>query len=330
MTRALVLTGPGVFDWGDRPQPAPSADEVVVVARFTGLCGTDLHIAEGTHPRARFPLAIGHEIVGVPESGDLAGTPVLVDPLLPCGDCAACDAGRPNTCANLRLIGIDRDGALAGRIAVQRARLHPVPDGVGLSMAPLAEPLAVAVHAIGRVGPIDGRDTVVVGGGPVGILLSHVARRAGARVLVAETAPRRREVAMGLGLELLDAEDPVADLRARTNGRLAAVAIDAAGASRVATMLTQLVQPGGVIAIVGAYGGPAPVDLQAVMFRELSIVGHRTYLPEDIEQALAILAADQADLRPVITHVIPAEDVQTAMTAMTTGDAMKVIVECPA
>ncbi|MET0772583.1 MAG: alcohol dehydrogenase catalytic domain-containing protein [Candidatus Limnocylindrales bacterium] len=330
MTRALVLTGPGVFGWIDRPQPAPSAAEVVVTARFTGLCGTDLHIAEGTHPRARLPLAIGHEFVGVPESGDLAGIPVLVDPLLPCGDCGACAAGRPNACAHLRLIGIDRDGALAGRVAVERARLHPVPDGVELPMAPLAEPLAVAVHAIGRVGPIAERDVVVVGAGPVGILLAHVARRSGAHVLVAETAPKRRAVATELGLELLDAQDPVADVRARTEGRLAAVAIDAAGSSPVATMLTELVQPGGVIAIVGAHPRPAPVDLQAVMFRELSIVGHRTYLREDIEEALSILAADHAELRPLISDIISAEDVQLAMSAMAAGDAMKVIVECPA
>ena len=108
-----------------------------------------------------------------------------------------------------------------------------------------------------------------------------------------------------LGLELLDAQDPVGDLRSRTGGQLAAVAVDAAGASAVATMLTELVQTGGVIAIVGAYGPPVAVDLQAVMFRELSIVGHRTYLTADIHAALAILAADHAVLRPLISDVDP-------------------------
>jgi 2-desacetyl-2-hydroxyethyl bacteriochlorophyllide A dehydrogenase len=275
------------------------------------------------------PLAIGHEIVGLPETGELAGVPVLVDPLLPCGDCLACAVGRVNACAHLRLIGIDRDGALAGRVAVQQARLHPVPADVELPMAPLAEPLAVAVHAIGRMGPIAGRVVVVIGGGPVGILVAHVARRGGARVLLAETAPARRAFATGFGLELLDAQDPVADVRGRTGGHLAAVAIDAAGASAVATMLTQLVETGGTIAIVGAYGRPVEVDLQAVMFRELSIVGHRTYLTQDIQAALAILAADHELLRPLVSDVIPAEQVQAAVRALAAGDAMKVIVECP-
>jgi threonine dehydrogenase-like Zn-dependent dehydrogenase len=330
MTRALVLTGPGTFGWVDRPQPVTSAEEVIVRARFTGLCGTDLHIAEGSHPRARMPLAIGHEFVGLPETGDLAGVPVLVDPLLPCRDCVACDAGQSNACVQLRLIGIDTDGALAGRIAVRRDRLHPLPADVELRSAPLAEPLAVAVHAIGRVGQIAGRVLVVVGGGPVGILVAHVARRADAQVLLAETAPVRRAFASRLGFELLDAQDPVGDLEARTAGRLAAVAVDAAGSSAVATMLTKLVQAGGLIAIVGAYGPPVTVDLQAVMFRELSIVGHRTYLPEDIRAALAILSADQTVLRPLISDVIAAEQVQAALGALAAGDAMKVIVECPA
>jgi threonine dehydrogenase-like Zn-dependent dehydrogenase len=313
----------------DRSDPRPSAGEVVVRARYTGLCGTDLHIADGSHPRARPPLALGHEFVGVPGSGRLAGIPVLVDPLLPCGDCPACDAGRTNTCARLRLIGIDRDGALAGRVAVGDDRLHRVPDGVELTIAPLAEPLAVAVHAIGRVGPIADRVVVVVGGGPVGALVAHVARRAGARVLLAEPAPSRRSTAAALGSELLDAADPVADLRARTGGRLAAVAVDAAAALPVAAMLTDLVYPGGMIAIVGAYVRPVPVDLQAVMFRELSIIGHRTYLPADIDGALAILAADQAVLRSLISDVITPDQVPSAMEAMAAGHAMKVIVECP-
>jgi threonine dehydrogenase-like Zn-dependent dehydrogenase len=327
--QALALTGQNTFGWIERPVPRPSAGEVRVRALHTGLCGTDLHIAAGSHPRARPPLALGHEFVGVPESGRFAGTPVLVDPLLPCGDCVACDASRPNTCANLRLVGIDRDGALAGRVAIREDRLHPVPGGLESSVATLAEPLAVAVHAVGRVGEVSGRVLVVMGGGPVGILLAHVARRAGARVYLSEPAPTRRALAADLGLELLDAEAPVADIRGRTNGRMAAVAMDAAAVPAVAAMLTDLVHPGGTIAVVGSYGRPVPVDLQAVMFRETSIVGHRTYLPEDIDAALAMLAADRDLLRPIISDVVAPGDVGPALQAMAAGRAMKVVVECP-
>ena len=208
MSRALLLVEPGRFAWGDVPEPAVTSGEVVVRARFTGLCGTDLHIADGSHPRATLPLAIGHEMVGVPESGRLAGRTVLVDPLLPCGACPACDGGAPNACARLRLIGIDRDGALAGRIAVAEDRLHVVPSSIPDDVAPLAEPIAVAVHVVSRVPALAGRLVVIMGGGPVGLLVAHVARRAGGRVLVAEPSPARRSIAEALGFELLDRMAP--------------------------------------------------------------------------------------------------------------------------
>ncbi len=271
MTRAMLLLAAHEFDWRDVPEPTPGPGEVTVQARFTGLCGTDLHIVEGSHPRARFPLALGHEIVGESRSGPYTGQTVLVDPLLPCGRCVACGMGASNACANLRLIGIDRDGAMAGQVVVAEDRLHPIPAAIPDEVAPLAEPLAVAVHAVRRVPPLLGECVVVVGGGPVGLLIAHVARRAGAIVHVAETAPARRAVAGSMGLRLLDADAPVADVERLTGGRMASVVFDAAAAPPVAAMLTQLVRPGGTIAIVGTYGRSTPLDLQAVMFKELAI-----------------------------------------------------------
>jgi (R,R)-butanediol dehydrogenase/meso-butanediol dehydrogenase/diacetyl reductase len=330
VSRALLLVEPGRFAWGDVPEPVAEPGEVVVRARFTGLCGTDLHIVDGSHPRAAFPLAIGHEFVGVPESGRLAGQTVLIDPLLPCGACAACDIGASNACARLRLIGIDRDGALAGRIAVAEERLHVVPATIPDDVAPLAEPLAVAVHVVRRVPPVSGRFVVVVGGGPVGMLVAHVARRAGAAVVVSEPSSPRRSVAEALGFELLDAAAPVEDVARRTAGRLAPVVFDAAAAGPVASLVTQLVQPSGTIAIVGAYGGPTPFDLQAVMFKELSVVGHRTYLPQDIEAALGILDEDQGLLRPLMSGTVTADEVPATIEVLRAGQGLKYVVECPA
>lgn len=329
MSRALLLVEPGRFAWGDVPEPVAATGEVVLQARFSGLCGTDLHIVDGSHPRATLPLAIGHEIVGVPGSGRLAGRTVLVDPLLPCGACPACDIGASNACARLRLIGIDRDGALAGRIAVREDRLHVVPPTIPDDVAPLAEPIAVAVHVVRRVPPVAERFVVVMGGGPVGLLVAHVARRAGGRVVVAEPSPARRSIAEALGLELLDPDDPLEDVARRTDGRLASAVFDAAAAAPVAGLLTRLVAPSGTIAIVGTYGKPTPFDLQAVMFKELTVVGHRTYLPVDIEAALGILDADQGVLRPLMSGTIGPDQVQATVEALRAGQGMKVVVECP-
>ena len=264
------------------------------------------------------------------ESGPLAGRSVLVDPLIPCGACPACDIGASNACARLRLIGIDRHGALAGRVAVSADRLHAVPDGIPDEVAPLAEPIAVAVHAVRRVPPLLGRIVVVMGGGPVGLLVAHVARRAGGRVVVSEPSTARRATADALGFELLDAATPLEDVQRRTDGRLADVVFDAAGAAPVAALLPSLVKPSGTIAIVGAYAGPTPLDLQAVMFKELSLVGHRTYLPADIDAALAVLAADQEVLRPLLSGTVQADDVAETIEALRRGQGMKYVVECSA
>jgi (R,R)-butanediol dehydrogenase / meso-butanediol dehydrogenase / diacetyl reductase len=330
MTRALLLVGADGFDWRELPDPIPGPGEVVVRAGFMGLCGTDLHIIDGSHPRARFPLALGHEFVGAARSGPLAGRTVLVDPLLPCGRCAACELGASNACANLRLIGIDRDGALAGLVVVAEDRLHPIPPTIPDEVAPLAEPLAVAVHAVRRVPPLLGRHVVVVGGGPVGLLVAHVARRAGAIVQVAETSPPRRIVAESMGLELLDPLAPMEGVHRSTGGRLASVVFDAAAAPPVAAMLTQLVRPGGTIAIVGAYGRPTAVDLQAVMFKELSMIGHRTYQPADIDTGIAILSSDLDVLRPLLSGTITPDQIPTTVDALRAGQGMKYVVDCRA
>lgn len=323
----MVLVDAGRFDWREVGEPSPGSGEVVVRAEFTGICGTDLHIVEGTHPRARMPLAIGHEIVGVPESGVLAGQRVLVDPLLPCGRCSACAAGTENACANLRLIGIDRDGAIAGRVAVAESRLHRIPSGIPGDVATLAEPIAVAVHAVGRVPEIDGALVVVVGGGPIGLLVAHAARRGGASVLLSEPAPPRRALAEKLGFELLDATDPVADLEARTASRLGDIVFDAAAAPVVAASLHRLVRPGGRIAVVGAYCGQTPIDLLAVMFKELRIEGHRTYLPADIDGAIELLAADQAELAQLITAMVRPDEIGRAIDDLHAGRGMKYVVD---
>jgi threonine dehydrogenase-like Zn-dependent dehydrogenase len=268
--------------------------------------------------------------VAIPETGSLAGQLVLVDPLLACGACVACARGAPNACAQLRLLGIDRHGALAGKLSVAGDRLHPVPEGLPASVASLAEPLAVAVHAVGRAPKREDGLAVVIGGGPVGLCVAHVARRAGLRVFLAEPAATRRQLAAALAFELLGASDPIADLEERTSGRLADLVFDAAAAPTVAAMLHRFVAPTGWIGIVGAYGAPPQMDLLAVMFKELTIVGHRTYGPADLQAALAMLADDADALAALVTKVVKPDAVPDVLHAMRRGEGMKYVVECPA
>jgi (R,R)-butanediol dehydrogenase/meso-butanediol dehydrogenase/diacetyl reductase len=324
---ALVLTAPDVFAIEQREPVEATDGQVAVDIGWVGLCGTDLHIAEGSHPRARFPLVLGHELVGRALGGSLAGQAVVVDPLIACGNCAACVLGERHVCANLRLIGIDRDGGLSGRLAVDGERLHAVPEGLDLTVAALAEPLAVAVHATRRASVGRGDRVVVMGAGPIGLLLAFAARRAGAAlIMVGERSAARREFAATLGFETLDADDPVADVEKRTDGWLADVVFDAAAAPAVAALLPRLVRPAGRIGLVGTYARPVEVDLQAVLFRELTVIGNRVYQPADIDAALAILAAEPELFGGLISEIFELDQVPVAFDRLRAGIGVKYLV----
>jgi len=321
--KALVLESPGRFRVAERPEPDVGLDQVLVAPAYVGVCGTDLHIVDGLHPRARFPLILGHEVVGVVASGPSAGAAVVVDPTISCGTCSACRLGLDHVCENLRLVGIDRDGGLAERLVVDEAKLHPVPEGLTLEAAALAEPLAVAVHAVHRSGLGAASRVVVCGGGPIGLLTALVAQAAGATCVLVEPARPRRERARQLQV------DVVADA-AEAPGRLggkADVAFDAAAVASVALAMPGLVRPGGVVVVEGVYLAPVPVDLRQVTFGELSLVGTRVYAPPDIDAALDLLARGAVDTAVVISEIVGFGDLTEALERLRRGDSLKVLVD---
>ena len=324
---ALVLTGTDRFAMEQREPVEPTGDQIAVDVDWVGLCGTDLHIVDGSHPRARVPLVLGHELVGRALAGPLAGRAVVVDPLLACGTCSACRLGDRHVCANLRLIGIDRDGGLSGRVVADPDRLHGVPEGLDPVVAALAEPLAVAVHATRRARVTAGDKVVVMGAGPIGLLLAFAARQADAAlILIGEPAPARRGFAEAAGFETLDAADPVRDLERRTSGWLADVVFDAAAVPAVAADLPRLVRPAGRIGLVGTYGRPVELDLQAVLFRELTLIGNRVYQPADIDAALQMLAADPSAFKPLISAVVGLDEAPAAFARLRAGEGVKYLV----
>lgn len=322
MMNALVLESTGRLRVADRPEPDAGAGQVLVAPAYVGLCGTDLHIVDGLHPRARFPLILGHEVVGVIASGPGTGSPVVVDPTISCGTCSACLLGLSHVCEHLRLLGIDRDGGLAERLVVDEAKLHAVPPGLDLEAAALAEPLAVAVHAVRRSGLDAASRVVVCGGGPIGLLTAVVARAAGAACVLAEPVASRRQRA-----EQLDV-DVVADA-AQAPDRLGGkpdVAFDAAAVDPVALALPRLVRPGGVVVVEGVYSAPAPVDLQQVTFAELSLVGTRVYTPGDIDAALDLLARGAVRVADLVSEIVGFGGVTEALERLRRGESLKVLV----
>ena len=232
--------GVGAISVGAGHPVEPGPGEVRIDVAYTGICGTDLHIYRGhMDARVRVPAVLGHEMsgriarLGAGVDGWSVGEPVTVMPLDWCGACPACRAGNSHVCQQLTFIGIDAAGAMQQSWVVPERTLIRLPDGLELRSAALVEPTAVAVHDVRRADVAPGEQVLVVGGGPVGVLIALVARHSGADVLLAEVDPARRRFALELGLRVID---PVADnlpglVDEWTGGAGASVALEVSGAA---------------------------------------------------------------------------------------------------
>lgn len=330
---AAVWTATDILSIEEVPRPEVPEGWALVKVAYNGICGTDLSIYHGKHPRAQHGLVPGHEISGWIESpgatGLAVGTLVVVEPLISCGTCLSCTSGNAHVCSRLGLYGIDTPGGMAPFVALPPEVLHPVPAGVDARTAALAEPLAVAVHAVARSGMQPGDTVAVFGAGPIGVLVALVARHEGAgTVVVTEPSPWRRSVAEGLGFTVVpDGSTMTSVLADLTGGEGADTTFDSAAHPAVAGELTAAIRVLGRIVIVGVYKQPTPVDLQAVCFKEQSIVGVRVYTTADVTRAIELIASGALGLDRFPTKAFAVADAVAAFDAATTGqDCLKVLV----
>jgi 2-desacetyl-2-hydroxyethyl bacteriochlorophyllide A dehydrogenase len=324
IVQALVWQGGELVGPAEVAEPTPAPGWALVEPAYVGLCGTDLHICAGEHPRARPGLVIGHEIVGrlAAPCGELeAGTAVFVNPLLSCGTCLACRRGRSHVCERLGLIGIDANGGAAELLGAPADHLLALPAALDLRRAALVEPLAVAVRAVRRGGSVLGDRVHVVGAGPIGLLVAECARAAGASVTMSEPVARRAEAAANFGFQLEDVS---------AQSHSADVVFDCTGHPSVAPTVLAWAAAGGTVVTVGMYPGVAGVNLQDLMFRELKLVGTRVYTRDDVNAAVALIADGAVDVERVITDILPLSEGGNAIAHLRAGAELKVLVKGPA
>lgn len=304
----------------------------LVKVAYNGICGTDLSILHGKHPRAQAPLVMGHELSGWVEragaTGPAEGALVIAEPLISCGECKACRDGHAHVCRRLGLYGIDTAGGMAQYVALPPEVLHEVPAGVDPRTAALAEPLAVAVHAVALSGMEKGDTVAVYGAGPIGILTALVARHEGAGyVVITEPSAWRREVAEGMGFTVVPEGSTMAEVLAPlTDGEGADTTFDSAAHPSVAAELTAVTRVLGRIVVVGVYKQPTPIDLRDICFKEQSVVGVRVYTSADVTRAIELIASGDLGLDRFPTKAFSLEDVSAAFDAATSGqDCLKVL-----
>jgi (R,R)-butanediol dehydrogenase/meso-butanediol dehydrogenase/diacetyl reductase len=315
----------------------PGDGEVRLDVAYCGVCGTDLHIAHGAMDhRVKVPQVIGHEMsgtvaeLGANVEGFRIGDKVVVRPLDSRGETPA-DKGISHISRNLKFLGIDTPGAFQSSWTVPAFTLHRLPATVDLRLAALTEPLAVACHDVRRAELAKGEVAVVIGGGPIGLLVALVARSRGARVIVSEVSASRLELADALGFEVLDPgrQDLAEHVSALTGGAGADVVFEVSGSAAGALAMTQLPGLRGRIVVVAIFPQPQPVNLFDFFWKELELKGARVYEPEDYERAIELLAEGSLPVESLITAVEPLERLPGVFAELAEGSpAVKILIDC--
>ncbi len=335
--KALRYLSPGVLKTEDIDPPDCAEGEALVQVHAAGICGSDMAIFAGKHPRAKPPLVMGHEFAGeiVALNPGAAGTDLMIGdtvtayPLLMCGTCWACRNGFGHVCRDLKLIGIDRDGAFAEYVSVPLELLVKIPAELSFDQGALIEPLAVAVHTLEMAGTPEWQTAVVVGCGPIGLLVSLCLQKAGIKnLLVCDINAERLKRAADLDLQITNSveenlEDRVSQV---THGEGADIVFECAGSAPAALQMCDLVRPRGKIVMVSVHKEPHPVDLRAITFKEINMIGTRVYTRRDYSRALQMMP--ELPYQAVISHRIELKNGADGFTIMgQAADACKVIIK---
>lgn len=311
------------------PEPVPPGPgEVSVRVRYAGICGTDVHIGQGIFEGRVAPgTVLGHEasgtiaVLGPGVEGVLVGTPAVVHPVIACATCTSCDRGHPQTCAALAVTGLDRPGSMQPSWTVPVSCVLPLPGDLDLRRAALVEPLAVAVRDVRRGRVRAGDRVLVVGAGPVGVLIGLVCRAAGALVTVVDPDLRRLATAVDAGLTAAGRDDLVA-------GADHDVAFEVSGSQGGLDTAVAAPRSGGTVVVVGIHADRRQVDVHRIYSHELSVLGARLHTRADFRSAIDLLARRAVDVDPLISLVVPPEQVPDAVRRLEDGAGLtKVLVD---
>ena len=339
--KAIVKPAPGPgLAVRDVPEPACGPADVLIRVHHAGVCGTDLHIAdwdEWAQGRIKPPLVLGHEFAGeVVEVGDAVqgefakGHLVTAEGHIVCGHCLQCRTGNGHICARTRIIGVDRDGAFTGLIAMPATNVMRL-DGIPTEIGAIMDPMGNAFHTV-LTAEIPGSVVLVLGCGPIGCFAVGIAKAAGAKAVIAVDVNARR-LALATAMGATKALKPGPEVRAAvmdlSEGNGADVVCEMSGAVSALHDAFALVRNGGRVQLLGIPKGDVPVNFATeIIFKGITIygvIGRRMY--ETWNQMQRFLRSGVFNPRPVITHRFPLDRIDDALAAIRSGDAGKVILD---
>jgi 2-desacetyl-2-hydroxyethyl bacteriochlorophyllide A dehydrogenase len=324
--RAAIVDQPGSIRVGEVPDPTPGERQVVIKVGATGICGTDLHIADGHFPPTPYPIVPGHEFAGeivalgpdVPGDWQV-GDRVAVDPSLFCGYCAPCRRGHGNLCENWGATGDTVDGAFAEYVSVPSANCFRLPAHLSWQEGALVEPVSCAVHGVRRIGVEAGERFLVIGAGTMGLIMQQLLHRAGARVTMVDRNTARLPRAKDLGAHAVAGD--VSEL----DGERFDASVDCTGAAPAMEAAFDALRRGGRFLVFGV--APAESRIALSPFRiyndEITVVGSMAVL-HSYGAALDLVASGAVDTKALLTDALPLEKFPEALGLMRSGAGLKV------
>ncbi|GHO83808.1 zinc-dependent alcohol dehydrogenase family protein [Dictyobacter formicarum] len=334
--RAAIIDRPGTIRVGERPDPTPGVDDLIIRVGACGICGTDLHISEGEFPPTPYPIVPGHEFAGevvmvgsnIQQGKDPVtakfrpGMRVAVDPSLFCGKCDFCRVGHGNLCQNWAAIGDTVDGAFAEYVKVPAANAYLLPDSISYREAALIEPISCAVHGIHRLNPRLGDKCLIVGAGTMGLLLLQLLLRGGAsQVVVNDTNTQRLKRAEQLGA-YRTGTDIAALLKDEPLGF--DCVIDATGVSQAMEAAFNAVRRGGKFMVFGVAPQEARISLSPfrIYNDEITVLGSMAVL-FSYGAAVDLMSSGAIDTKAMLTLALPLEDFPSALEKVRRGEGVK-------
>ncbi len=339
--KAAVLKSWLNMEMCDIPMPVPAENEALIKIKLAGVCGSDMTVYRGKHMTATVPVVLGHEILGTVESlpegynGKFQlGQRVLMNPIISCGHCSACQHGLPWVCENLKLLGIHVNGGYEEYCTVDVNKLVAVRDETPDDVAILGEPFAVGVHVMLNSKVQKGDKIFISGGATVGLYIALLAKAAGAeRVIISEINEPRRQFVESMGIETINPTevDAMDLMREVTGGGGFDIVYDTSGAASCILQMPDLCRCGGKLLSLGLSGDAYQFIIGKVAFKEITLVGNRLYSQEDFEEGVRFVEDNWKELHldRMVTDRLPLSEAEKAVSMMINGDNIcKIILNC--
>lgn len=334
-----VMTSPGKIEFNEVMIPEINASEVLIKIMRIGVCGSDIHVYHGKHPYTSYPVVQGHEVsgeiakVGMDVKNLKVGDKVTIQPQVVCGKCYPCTHGKYHICDELKVMGFQTTGMASEYFKVDAKKVLKLPDDMSFDEGAMIEPLAVAVHALGRAGDVKGLKILVLGAGPIGNLVAQTAKGLGAKsVMITDLSDYRLGKAKECGIDFCintkeqDLEKALLD---NFGPFKADLILECIGINVTMSQAINNARKGTDIIVVGVFGEKASTDLGLVQDRELRLIGTAMYQEQDYITAIELIEQGKIKLKDLITNHFTFKDYLKAYEHIEAkkDQVMKVIID---